>query len=209
MRTSLTKGRLAVFAALPAAALLVGLTAGPAFAAPPPGSGQVTGTVTVPETLTLSLSANCQAGGSGQFCYTPQTGETVSASAFTLTTPAGVDTQTGNIILAEISTNDGAGYSLTDYLDSTNASGFPGATSGSIPAADISSYGVTSGTWSPLTSPVTVATASTVSGSASSSNGAYNSGGSDYYILNWGFTVPANQVGQNYSGLIDVLATGN
>ena len=108
----------------------VGVTAGPAMAAsPPPGGGSVTGSVTIPGTLTFSLAD----------------------SSFALTGTPGHASNAATIHWS-ISTNDGSGWGVTVQAANANMTG-TGTNSAVIPVNDVAVYPASQAAANGFTSP--------------------------------------------------------
>jgi hypothetical protein len=156
------------------------LAAIPAHAATNPVSGQITGTVVIPATLTMTLSAN-------SFNVDPNPGITLNTG----TSPF--------VVTADISTNDSAGYTLSE----TEATTFSDGTGDTIPNGDIQPYQYPGGPSSNggfmgnnMNATDTIASVSTPAAD-------------DKYGLAWQFTVPGSQAAGSYTGIITVTAIGN
>jgi hypothetical protein len=144
-----------------------------------PTSDPVSGTVVIPATLSMSLSAN-------SFTIDPQPGTVANTG----TSPYA--------ITASVSTNDGSGYTLSEVLESAFTN------SGSATINSVAPYvysGGPSSTPQPGSNfagvnPVTIGSSSTVANN-------------DQWGLAWQFNIPGSQAAGSYTGTINVTAIGN
>lgn len=155
----------------------------PALAQTTPVNDSVSGTVTIPASLTMTLTSN-------SFNLDPNPGTTV-------------DTGTGPFaITANIATNDASGYVLSETL--TNPFHDP-STNSNIPNSTIAPY--------VYTSPGNGAYGSANFGQGTALTIAQTSGVSgptgDSWGLAWQFAIPANQAAGSYAGIIQVTAIGS
>jgi hypothetical protein len=156
----------------------------PALAQTNPVSSAVSGTVTIPATLTMSLSAN-------SFTLSPNPGDVVNTGISPFA------------ISATISTNDPTGYTLSEALSSQ----FTDTTNDRISASGIQPYmysSPTNGAFGGNTGTglqngsVNIAQTNTVSAPSG-----------DQWGLAWQFNIPGNQAAGTYNGTIMVTAVGN
>jgi molecular chaperone DnaK (HSP70) len=154
----------------------------PALAQTNPVTDTVTGTVTVPASLTMTLSGN-------SFMLDPNPGTIIDTGtdAFAIT--------------ANIATNDPSGYVLSETLGSAF---LDGATNSIIPRSNIAPYVYSApgtgayGSTNLGQNNVTIAQSSAVSGASG-----------DQWGLAWQFNIPANQAAGSYVGTIQVTAIGS
>lgn len=185
-------------AALAVAAGLTAAAVAPAFAATSSGPGQWAGTITVSQTVTMTLS-------SGAFSLSANPG----ASAYT--NAAGNWASPAELIT--IGSNDPNGYQLRAGPDA------PFATAGGATLPDTAlqvwdSYPVASTAYQAFNAAggaMTIGQSSAVSGGlgANASNGKpYSTAGNDLYPAGAGVTLPGNQSAGDYTGLYDYTLVG-
>lgn len=158
-------------------------------------SGSVAGTATVPTAITLSLSA----------------------TSFTVTTPAGATTDTtgtggtGYAVTATVATNDTSGYLLTEALTSP-VTGFT-ASGNTLSGSNIYPLQINAGTpgSNDNQGQQGYGSAFGVTGAAATivNSTVVSAASGDNWGLAWQFTVPGNQPGGAYTGSIATLALAN
>lgn len=181
-----------------AAAAAIGLTATPALAAPGGSpSGTWSGSFTVPETISMSLSSN-------SFTVTPDPGQYAYTNA-----PGSWASPAEEVA---VSTNDGAGYTVTEQVTTPFSSG-----SNTIPANWYSAWTGKASGYVAFGAGGGAITIGSTSGPSGNLAGSYdgqgdpftNSSGADVYPAGFAITMAANQPSGTYTGAVTFTALGN